>query len=217
MNDCWKPYFKVDAGNHQIRTAHLLRELKYLGQLYNDEWSANFTQLLKEALLLKKELIPVDYPYPIEKRKLPEVRLDKLLQEQSHRRIAVVEQVRRPPAFAERSFGGKHNACGADLRRMLIALIVAAAQLHVENARQGIAVFGGESARKEIGITQRLRTQRREDASACYILKMRWVQDFHALQSPSRPAAVRSQLWYRPPQHAVDNDAPDKADGLFER
>jgi hypothetical protein len=81
VHDCWKPSFKVNAGNHQICTAHLLRELKYLVQLYSDEWPANFTQLLKEALLLKKELTPLDYLYPIEKRKLLEVRLNKLLQQ----------------------------------------------------------------------------------------------------------------------------------------
>ena len=69
----------MDAENHQICTAHLLRELKYLTQLYNDEWSTGFTQLLKKALLLKKELNPVDYLYPIEKRKHQDTRLDELL------------------------------------------------------------------------------------------------------------------------------------------
>jgi hypothetical protein len=35
-------------------------------------------QLLKDALLLKKELTPVNYLYPIEKQKQLETRLDRL-------------------------------------------------------------------------------------------------------------------------------------------
>ena len=79
VHDCWKPYFKVYAENHQICTAHLLRELKYLDQVYGNEWTTQFTQLLKEALLLKKALTPIDYLSPIEKRKQLEKRLDELL------------------------------------------------------------------------------------------------------------------------------------------
>jgi transposase len=79
VHDCWKSYFKVVAQSHQICTAHLLRELKYLGQLYKDEWSTNFTRLLNDALQLKKELSPSDYLQPVEQRKLLEQRLDELL------------------------------------------------------------------------------------------------------------------------------------------
>jgi hypothetical protein len=79
-HDCWKPYFKVNARSHQICTAHLLRELKYPDQIYNNEWSADFTLLLKDALHLKSELSPTDYLYPMKKRKLLEKRLDDLLQ-----------------------------------------------------------------------------------------------------------------------------------------
>lgn len=79
VHDCWKPYFKVTARSHQICTAHLLRELKYLDQLYGNEWTKNFTRLLNEALQLKKELSPSDYLYPVERRKLLEQRLDELI------------------------------------------------------------------------------------------------------------------------------------------
>jgi hypothetical protein len=81
VHDCWKPYFKTVCGSHQICTAHLLRELKYLSQLYEIEWTKAFSCLLTDALLLKRELLPVDYLQPVEKRKQLEQRLDELLQE----------------------------------------------------------------------------------------------------------------------------------------
>ena len=79
VHDCWKPYFKVAAQSHQICTAHLLRELKYLDQFYNNEWTKKFTRLLNDALQLKKELTPSDYLYPVEQRKLLEQRLEELI------------------------------------------------------------------------------------------------------------------------------------------
>jgi transposase len=81
VHDCWKPYFKTVSRTHQICTAHLLRELKYLGQLYKDDWTKAFTELLTEALHMKKELHPIDYLLPVEKRKRLEERLDDLLQQ----------------------------------------------------------------------------------------------------------------------------------------
>jgi transposase len=80
VHDCWKPYFKTVCESHQICTAHLLREVKYLNQLYENEWTKDFKGLLNEALQLKRELLPVDYLQPIEKRKQLEERLDELLQ-----------------------------------------------------------------------------------------------------------------------------------------
>jgi transposase len=79
VHDCWKPYFKVAARSHPICTAHLLRELKYLDQLYRDEWTKNFIRLLNDALQLKKALAPSDYLQPVEQRKLLEERLDELI------------------------------------------------------------------------------------------------------------------------------------------
>jgi transposase len=79
VHDCWKPYFKVAAQSHQICTAHLLRELKYLDQVYKDEWTKQFTRLLKDALQLKRELAPSDYLRPVEQRKRLEQRLDELI------------------------------------------------------------------------------------------------------------------------------------------
>ncbi|MDR0681954.1 MAG: transposase, partial [Dysgonamonadaceae bacterium] len=81
VHDCWKPYFKTVCGSHQICTAHLLRELKYLNQLYEHEWTKSFSSLLTDALQLKRELLPVDYLQPLEKRKQLEQRLNELLQQ----------------------------------------------------------------------------------------------------------------------------------------
>lgn len=80
VHDCWKPYFGTPAQAHQICTAHLLRELKYLQKLYpDDEWPATFKKLLKDALQLKRELIRGDYLRPIREREMLEQRLDELL------------------------------------------------------------------------------------------------------------------------------------------
>jgi transposase len=80
VHDCWKSYFGVQAKGHQICTAHLLRELKYLGKLYpQQQWSEDFTSLLYEALELKKTLMPTDYLQPVRKRTQLEERLQDLL------------------------------------------------------------------------------------------------------------------------------------------
>jgi transposase len=81
VHDCWKPCFKTLCGHHQTGTAHLLRELKYLQQLYENDRSKSFTGLLNEALQLKRELLRVDYLQPGEKRKQLAMRLDELLQQ----------------------------------------------------------------------------------------------------------------------------------------
>lgn len=56
ITDCWKSYFKTNAANHQLCTAHLLRELEYFTQKYkNDSWSANMKKLIMDALDLHKK------------------------------------------------------------------------------------------------------------------------------------------------------------------
>jgi transposase len=70
VHNCWKPYFSVKAGGHQICTAHLLRELKYLDKLYTgQDWARNFSALLHRALELKGTMLPSDYLQPLEARK----------------------------------------------------------------------------------------------------------------------------------------------------
>jgi transposase len=79
VHDCWKPYFSTDCQTHQICTAHLLRELKYLDKLYNESWTSDFKDLISAALELKRELRETDYLQPVVQRNILETRLDELL------------------------------------------------------------------------------------------------------------------------------------------
>jgi transposase len=79
-HDCWKSHFQVEALTHQICTAHLLRELEYLNQLYQNQWSKEFEQMLKFALNQKRQLNPEDYYSSQPKTVLLERWLDELLE-----------------------------------------------------------------------------------------------------------------------------------------
>jgi transposase len=63
-----KTFFHAKA--HQICSAHLLRDLNYLNELYKDKcvWAKEFKLLLQESIHLKKELTTADYYYPNIKR-----------------------------------------------------------------------------------------------------------------------------------------------------
>lgn len=61
IHDCWKPHFNANAQNHQICLAHLLREINYLNQLYQNNWSVDFQKLLQDAITLKKSMNHDDY------------------------------------------------------------------------------------------------------------------------------------------------------------
>ena len=61
VHDCWKPQINTPAKAHQICTAHLLRELNHLTELYGHKWSEDFRTLLRGAIHLKKEMVPEDY------------------------------------------------------------------------------------------------------------------------------------------------------------
>ena len=51
VSDCWAPYFKTNAGSHQICTAHILRELQYFTERYKRQtWSGRLSKLIKVAL-----------------------------------------------------------------------------------------------------------------------------------------------------------------------
>ena len=83
VHDCWKPYFKVTSKGHQICTAHLLRELKYLDKIYpQQQWTGDFSSLLHKALDLKKNLCVVDYLQPVPQRTELEQQLDCLLNQE---------------------------------------------------------------------------------------------------------------------------------------
>jgi len=79
VHDCWKSHFQTDVQTHQLCTAHLLRELKYLEERYNHRWVDRFRKLIIDGIELKKKLDPVDYYRPVKERTDLEDRLKKLL------------------------------------------------------------------------------------------------------------------------------------------
>ena len=81
VHDCWKAHFQTPEEKHQLCTAHLERETKYLKQRYNVTWPVRFRAMLREAHELKKQLSPADYYYPNKLRTELENMLESLLNE----------------------------------------------------------------------------------------------------------------------------------------
>ena len=81
IHDRWPCYFQMNTKAHQICTAHLLREINYINELYKDKclWAIAFKALLQDAILLKKELTTADYYYPNIKRQVLFERLNQWL------------------------------------------------------------------------------------------------------------------------------------------
>lgn len=79
VHDCWKSHFNTPALTHQICTAHLLRELKYLSERYGHKWGRDFKGLLLSAIKLKRGLSAADYRGNNPQRELLSERLAKLL------------------------------------------------------------------------------------------------------------------------------------------
>jgi transposase len=63
QHDRYACHFKVEAKAHQICTAHLLRDLNYIHDLYDNQcnWATEFKELLLQAIQLKKEFVSNDY------------------------------------------------------------------------------------------------------------------------------------------------------------
>jgi transposase len=61
VHDCWKSHFQTPAKNHQICTAHLLRELNYFIEVHKDPWAIKFHQLILDSLLIKYKMNHEDY------------------------------------------------------------------------------------------------------------------------------------------------------------
>ena len=61
VHDRWASHFQCIANYHQLCTAHLLRELIYIEELYQSDWANQLKILLYKALELKKELNQSDY------------------------------------------------------------------------------------------------------------------------------------------------------------
>ena len=81
VHDCWKAHFQTMVKEHQLCTAHLERETKYLEERYKVAWPVRFRNMLREAHKLKKQFTPTDYYYPNHPRDLLEKELDNLLSE----------------------------------------------------------------------------------------------------------------------------------------
>lgn len=78
VSDCWAAQLKTEAKGHQLCIAHLLRELNYFIQLYDDSWSKALRQLLLDAIKLKYEIEGKQQKIP-ERNDLTQ-RLDQLLE-----------------------------------------------------------------------------------------------------------------------------------------
>lgn len=82
VHDCWRAHFQTPVGSHQLCTAHLERETKYLEERYKADWPTRFRAMLIKAHNLKKQLAPSHYHYPNQLRSDLENELECLLQEQ---------------------------------------------------------------------------------------------------------------------------------------
>ena len=66
VSDCYSGYFSQNVANHQICTAHLLRDTLYLSELYpTNQWAETFSKLIVDALHLPKTISGVidDTPF----------------------------------------------------------------------------------------------------------------------------------------------------------
>ena len=81
VHDRWPSHFMMDAKGHQICTAHLLRDLNYINELYKNkcQWANDFKTLLQDAIQLKKQYTNTDYYYPDIKRQALFDQLQQLL------------------------------------------------------------------------------------------------------------------------------------------
>jgi len=76
-SDCLPAQLKTKAKGYQICIAHLLREIEYFIQLYDDDWSKKMKQLFHDSWELKKEIKVYTADIPIRTEIIK--RLDELL------------------------------------------------------------------------------------------------------------------------------------------
>lgn len=82
VHDCWPSHFNTKALSHQVCSAHLLRDMNYLTELYNHKWSKVCKMIFQSALRLKKQMNKSDYYILNPERTRIEDRLDRLLNHQ---------------------------------------------------------------------------------------------------------------------------------------
>ncbi len=61
VNDHWKAHYKTNAKSHQMCTAHLLRDLAHLTELYKNPISQEIGDLISQAIDLEKKMSVGDY------------------------------------------------------------------------------------------------------------------------------------------------------------
>lgn len=79
QHDRWASHFHCQAKGHQLCVSHLLRDLNYLEELYKNEWASNMKTILKQAIELKKQLLPNQYNHSFKPKIKIEDGLDILL------------------------------------------------------------------------------------------------------------------------------------------
>lgn len=80
LHDRFACHFNCDALHRQLCTAHLLRDLQYLEELYpKSSWAKEMKALLAQALVLKRQLRPNQYYGPCEERTQLQTKLNALL------------------------------------------------------------------------------------------------------------------------------------------
>lgn len=77
VSDCWAAQLKTQAVSHQLCIAHLLRELNFFIQSYDDYWAKSLRQLFLDGIRLKYEIEDYQSEQPFRKRL--NQRLDELL------------------------------------------------------------------------------------------------------------------------------------------
>jgi transposase len=80
QHDRFACHFNCKAIHHQICMAHLLRDLQFISELYKDcRWANHMKALIRQALLLKKDLTINEYYGQCHERKKLEIQLNELL------------------------------------------------------------------------------------------------------------------------------------------
>ena len=105
IHDRWACHFQTNAKAHQMCTAHLLRDLNYIDELYKDkcQWAKEFKALLLEAINLKKELTTADYFYENKKR-------DALFEKLSHWLNYLIEEEHKKAKTLQKKLLAKQDA-----------------------------------------------------------------------------------------------------------
>jgi len=97
QHDRFACHFNCEAMHHQICMSHLLRDVQYIHELYNNkcEWAVEMKALIVQALQLKKELTVCDYYGENKERQRLMIKLNELLQltlDENHARAKTLQK-----------------------------------------------------------------------------------------------------------------------------